>query len=123
MLVFDAVLSVISKIEALSSVYTPPPDIENWYRISAVRSRSAVSEDVTMENAPKESETERIGHESNLVQTGEEAVAAAIEESAVKSHDNVIVHFIDILGRVRRNKRLRKHDTNFREVFGRIVST
>ena len=96
-LVFDAVISVISKIEALGNSYVPPSDIEHWYRIRAVQPPVTGTEDVVMEDASALTATES-GVGSGANQT--EEASGSSEDSQMKSHDNVIVHFIDVLGMV-----------------------
>ena len=95
-LVFNAVVSVIGKIETLGNAYVPPKDIEHWYKIRVVQQRLEEADDVIMEDVP--ATPDHPPTESNAIQVDEPT--ASNEEPLPKSHENVVVDFIYILGRV-----------------------
>ena len=95
-LVFNAVVSVIGKIETLGNAYVPPKDIEHWYKIRVVQQRLEEADDVIMEDVP--ATPDHPPTESNAIQVDE--TTASNEEPLPKSHENVVVDFIYILGRV-----------------------
>jgi E3 ubiquitin-protein ligase HUWE1 len=91
--VFDAILACLSKIEDLGNAYEPPAHARQWYQLLPVPSTSGG--DVTMKDANDEP-----------VERGAEAQAeppilsSSIEDTSLKRHDNHLVNFIDVLGRV-----------------------
>jgi E3 ubiquitin-protein ligase HUWE1 len=93
-LVFDAIIAVISKMETLGEAFVPPSDIAHWYTIRAVQ--LSVPEDVVMEDVSGETTNEDTPSNSAAVHSED----TSNEDNASKSHDNVIVHAVDILGRV-----------------------
>lgn len=93
--VFEALKSTMSNIENLGLSYRIPKDILQWYQLIPVPVLAA-DVDVTMEEADSEA----------LVRPGtvaaEEPLLGETDseyEDAVKAHDNMVVSFIDILGR------------------------
>ena len=90
-LVFDAIISVISKLEAMGESFRPSSDIAHWYTIQGVQVPAA-AEDIDMQDAVSDTAPGR----SMAVQSDD----SLNDENSSKSHENVIVHAIDILGRV-----------------------
>jgi E3 ubiquitin-protein ligase HUWE1 len=96
--VFEAIKSTLSKIEDLGNAYVVPEDIRQWYKLVPVLG-SSTDQDVDMEVADSEgaggapaADSEQLGSASNDLAGG--------EDPALRSHDNVVVSFIDIVGRV-----------------------
>lgn len=95
--VFDSLRATLSKIEDLGNAFEPPEEARQWYKLLALSTVTpSPDDDVTMEDvqtagqaptpAPRTSEDKK--HSSSG------------EEGAQKAHDNHIVSFIDVLGRV-----------------------
>ncbi len=95
--VFDSLRATLSKIEDLGNAFEPPEEAKQWYKLLALSTATpSPDDDVTMEDvqtagqaptpAPRTSEDKK--HSSSG------------EEGAQKAHDNHIVSFIDVLGRV-----------------------
>jgi E3 ubiquitin-protein ligase HUWE1 len=88
--VFDALKATISKIEELGNTYEVPKDMRHWYYlVPASLPLSSSDGDVVMESV----ETETPEPSATHVQPDGDPES--------KNHDNHIVSFIDILGRVR----------------------
>ena len=101
MVVFDSLISTLRKIIDLGNAYVPPDDIKEWYILSSVVVPE--SEDVNMTGVETTDSAPLQTLESS---TAPRAVPTAAEEvtdedGQQKSHDNVIVSFIDVIGRVR----------------------
>lgn len=92
--VFNAIKATLSKIEDLGNAFIPPEDQKQWYCLVSVPPED---EDVQMVDAqnmdvPLPPPTSSpAGHKSD---------SKSEEGSTHKSHDNHIVSFIDVLGRV-----------------------
>ena len=96
--VFDALKSTLSRIEDLGASYSPPPDIKHWYQLVPV-STLPFDDDVTMQDdAAMES--------SGPIEVPQVAVEDIDDDNEdddstnPKSHDNIVVSYIDIVGRV-----------------------
>jgi E3 ubiquitin-protein ligase HUWE1 len=93
--VFEAIKSTLSKIEDLGNAYVVPKDMQQWYKLVPVSAASSADEDVDMEVAdsegaggPPATDSEQSGNDPT---NGEDP----------RSHDNLVVSFIDVVGRVR----------------------
>lgn len=97
--VFQAIAATLSKIEELGLQYEFPPESRHWYRLVPVPNVAAASTedgDVRMHDVPlptPASTDRRNGQDVDPTMQG-------AEETPSKSHDNHVVSFIDILGRV-----------------------
>jgi E3 ubiquitin-protein ligase HUWE1 len=94
--VFDALKSTLSRIEDLGASYSPPADIKHWYQLVPV-STLPFDDDVTMQD------------DAAMESPGPIEVPQAVEDidddnedddPNPKSHDNIVVSYIDIVGRV-----------------------
>jgi E3 ubiquitin-protein ligase HUWE1 len=97
--VFEALKSTLSRIEELGKAYVVPSDILHWYRLTPIpaSSESDAAMDVDEEEeAPESKETSETP--APIVGTEEEQTTE--EENPSKSHDNIIVSYFDVLGRV-----------------------
>ena len=98
--VFDALKSTLSRIEDLGSSYSPPADIKHWYQLVPVS--TSLDDDVTMQ--------EDAGMESPVSIDAPQVVVEDIDDDnedddpSAKSHDNIVVSYIDIVGRVSSQK-------------------
>jgi len=100
--VFDAIRSTLSNIEDLGMSFVCPTDIKQFYQLMPITSVAGdflLDEDITMQDDLRETieAPEEIAREPLL-----EAVDEDSDEDDVttKNHDNTVVSFIDILGRV-----------------------
>lgn len=93
--VFEALKSTMSNIENLGLSYRVPKDILQWYQLTPVPVLAA-DVDVTMEEA----DSEALARPSIVAAEEPLGEAESEYEDAVKAHDNMVVSFIDILGRV-----------------------
>ena len=102
--VFEAIKSTLSKIEDLGNTFTPSESTESWYRL--VRTTSTVpapaDEDVLMrssDNAPiDEAASESMGRPNALTMSLTDDM---LDESATgRSHENIIVSYLDVICRV-----------------------
>jgi E3 ubiquitin-protein ligase HUWE1 len=82
--VFDGVIAVLSKIEDLGNAYEPPEGIRQWYTLLPPKS-AASKDDVVMADAA--------GGSSEILSSPE-------NQQSPKSHENEIVSYIDVTGRV-----------------------
>jgi E3 ubiquitin-protein ligase HUWE1 len=100
--VFEAIKSTLSKIEDLGNAYVVPEDIQQWYKLVPV-SASVHDEDVVMDIADSEGAEEMTATDSE--QSGSTAndltQLSGGEDPALRSHDNMVVSFIDVVGRVK----------------------
>jgi Domain of Unknown Function (DUF913) len=101
--VFDALKATIAKIEELGSAYEVPGDLLHWYRLIPGSASAAFDGDVAMEDVESVAAASR----TNVTVQGEDMQADGpdnddVDEVATKNHDNHIVSFIDVLGRVSR---------------------
>ena len=103
--VFDALKSTLSRIEDLGASYSPPADIKRWYQLVPVS--TSLDDDVTMQ---EDAGTEDAGTESPVsIEVPQVAVEDIDDDNEdddpnAKSHDNIVVSYIDIVGRVSSQK-------------------
>lgn len=87
--VFEALKATMSKIEDLGNAYVPAKDVEQWYRL--VTTTPLSDTDVSMEDVqPVDTPATSSSPDSE----------PSSEETPSKSHDNHLVSFIDVFGRV-----------------------
>jgi E3 ubiquitin-protein ligase HUWE1 len=100
--VFDAIKSTLSKIEDLGNAYVVSEDIQHWYKLVPV-STSSFDEDVDMDATGSEIVGEG-GPAADSDQSGSSSddllQPLSGEDPALRVHDNIIVSFIDVIGRV-----------------------
>jgi len=94
--VFDTVRSTLSKIEDLGSAYAVQDSIKSWYRLlpPSPPLQQASSVDVVMEAG--DSGTEQ---PPALLTASNESIPD--DDASSKSHENIVISFIDVLCRVR----------------------
>lgn len=95
--VFEALKSTLSRIEDLGASYSPPVDIKHWYQLVPV-STLPCDDDVTMQDdaameSPGPIEASQVAVE-DIDDDNED------DDPNPKSHDNIVVSYIDIVGRV-----------------------
>jgi E3 ubiquitin-protein ligase HUWE1 len=100
--VFDAIRSTLSNIEDLGMTFVCPTDIKQFYRlmpITDVANDLSLDDDITMQDDLRETTeaTEEIAQEPLLEAADEDTDE---DDITAKNHDNTVVSFIDILGRV-----------------------
>ena len=92
--VFDPSIATLEKVEELGTSFIPPENIQHFYRLSM---NAATSEDVDMrDEVPVPATTEAAASETR----SENESAAAQDESQTRTHDNLIINFIDVIRRV-----------------------
>lgn len=102
--VFEALKSTLSKIEDLGNAFQVPESIKRWYQLVPVPPKASPGDgDIPMEDV----ETTGTAVTSDQVtEQSEDNTADADnsydEDPATKAHDNNVVSFIDIMGRVSR---------------------
>ncbi|KAI5123932.1 hypothetical protein M0805_006347 [Coniferiporia weirii] len=95
--VFSSLISTLRKIEELGLAYEPPNDIRQFYTLSITRT-PAQAEDVAMDDvqttpAPLESSL------ADAATTSNEELGSTAEELQTKAHDNIVINYIDAIGR------------------------
>ena len=103
--VFEAIKSTLSKIENLGNTFTPSESTESWYglvRTTASAIQAPVDEDVPMrpsDTAPSdEAASESTGRANALVVSLADDI---LDETATgRSHDNIVVSYLDVICRV-----------------------
>lgn len=95
--VFDALKSTLSRIEDLGASYSPPADIKHWYQLVPISTLPS-DDDVTMQDdaameSPGPAEVPQVAVE-DIDDDSED------DDQNGKSHDNIVVSYIDIVGRV-----------------------
>jgi E3 ubiquitin-protein ligase HUWE1 len=100
--VFEAIKSTLGKIEDLGNAYVVSEDIQQWYKLVPV-SASILDEDVVMDIADSEGVEGTAGTDSEQSgSTGNDPTQlSGGEDPALRAHDNMVVSFIDVVGRVR----------------------
>lgn len=95
--VFVAVKATMSKIEELGNAYTPPNEIKHMYRLQPTLPAPSATP-ATEAEAPMEvdSATTAVGTEA---QTPAEPTPAR-EDLHNKPHENIIISYIDVFGKV-----------------------
>lgn len=95
--VFDSLKSTLGKIECLGNAYTPAEDIQHWYQLMITPTTSTVDSDVIMEDVDTVQDTDA----SPTGGVNNETPGPFNDETASKPHDNLVVSFMSVLGRVR----------------------
>lgn len=94
--VFDAIKQTMAKIEELGNAYQVPDENKHWYVLRPTRTVGAgvgTSDiDVDMDSSVQAS--------SSTAAAEPESTPHFFDDSSFKSHDNVIVSFIDVFGKV-----------------------
>lgn len=106
--VFEALRTTLGKIEELGADWRVSQDVREWYQLvpvssEAVEPATMYDEDMIMDDAGSEGATEAETSGSASATTAQSGVAPSlvVEDPPLRSHDNVIVSFIDVIGRVR----------------------
>ena len=102
--VFDAIRSTLSNIEDLGMSIVCPTDVKQFYQlipVTGITGDQLLDDDITMQEQDEVRETIEAPEEN----AQEPLLEAADEDTdeddiAAKNHDNTVVSFIDILGRV-----------------------
>jgi E3 ubiquitin-protein ligase HUWE1 len=100
--VFESLKSTLSKIEELGSSYVAPPDLQQWYILMPLTPGSNPDGDVQMEDIqPTDAVLTKGASElSEVLPEVPKSADEAVEDAALKGHDNTIVSYIDVIGRV-----------------------
>lgn len=100
--VFEALKSTLSKIEDLGNDFVPSEATQQWYKLVPVAAPASADLDVPMEDVESTDPTAPLSTsalEGVEVPKVETSTSSSTDESQ-KAHDNHVVSFIDILGRV-----------------------
>lgn len=96
--VFEALKSTLSRIEDLGWSYVPTANIKQWYQLVPVSAPTSEDNDVTMSDDIQKPSVDVVAGDLNP----ESADVDEIEdEDSTKNHDNIVVSYIDVVGRVR----------------------
>ena len=94
--VFEAMKSMLGRIEELGNTYNVSKDLRHWYHLQSTTppadAEAAMDVDEGDASASKEGSAVPDLHGDDDLQD---------EEDSSKIHDNLIVQYIDVLGRVR----------------------
>jgi E3 ubiquitin-protein ligase HUWE1 len=95
--VFEAIKSTLSKIEEMGSEFEVPKKIKPWYRLVPEvevekTEPGETSRDIVMGDVPTDPSSSLDAATSG---------SFVVEEQGPRAHDNIIVSFIDVFGRVR----------------------
>jgi E3 ubiquitin-protein ligase HUWE1 len=103
--VFDAVRSTLGRIEDLGNAYTVPTDIRHWYQLVPETTVVVPQQESTEGDIAMDVDSELVAAGSadtaGIIDETSSEAAGEKEDSSIKSHDNHIVSFIDVVGRVR----------------------
>lgn len=99
--VFEALKSALGRIEDLGMSYTPAANIKQWYQLVPVAVTTSGDGDITMQD----DSVQEVSSEGNLEKPAEKATSQANDDEAeedesLKNHDNIVVSYIDVIGRV-----------------------
>lgn len=94
--VFSSLRSTLTRIEELGMDYSPPDDIKHWYNLVPVLEVKSVDGDVPMSVEPPSDTSENVSPTNAQVNEGNDD-----DETNNKIHDNIIVSYVDVVGRVR----------------------
>lgn len=95
--VFEALKSTLSRIEDLGWSYVPTANIKQWYQLVPVSVATSGDSDVTMSDDDQQTPTEPIAGESIPAPVDADENE---DEDISKNHDNIVVSYIDVIGRV-----------------------
>ena len=99
--VFEAIKSTLTQLENIGMTYTPPADIKQWYQLVPLSTEHPLAEDVTMQDVmPALTEVEEVAATTGLEDAAGSQSGSDQDEHEGKGHDNIIVSYIDVLGRV-----------------------
>ena len=115
--VFEAIKSTLSKIEDLGSTFTPPDGTESWYglaRTSASAPQAPADDDVMMRSSDTvpvdEAASEPTGRQDLLTISLTDDLLD--ENASGRSHENIIVSYLDVICRVIRFSILLRRELN-----------
>lgn len=96
--VFEAIKHTMAKIEELGNAYQVPDENKHWYVLQPTKTSGA---GVGTSDIDIDMDASTQAGSSGVAASAEpEATPHLFEDSSFKSHDNVIVSFIDVLGKV-----------------------
>lgn len=101
--VFDAIRSTLSNIEDLGMSFVCPTDVKQFYQLIPITGTAdlLLDDDITMQDDLRETaEAPEENAQEPLLEAADEDTDE--DDIAAKNHDNTVVSFIDILGRVGR---------------------
>ena len=117
--VFDSLQATLSRIEDLGASYAPPADIERWYHLMPTSVVSHSDGDVVMQDET----SDNVVSLQSLPATSTSEVPEEEAEEESKGHDNIVVSYVDIVGRVGYIIRTPSPTYLFFIVFRRFLST
>ena len=94
--VFEALKSTLGRIEELGNTYTVPTDLTHWYHLQSTTPHADAEASMDID----ETETPASKEGSAAPDLYGDDDQKDEEENLSKTHDNLIVTYIDILGRV-----------------------
>ena len=105
--VFEAIKSTLSKIEDLGNTFTPPESTESWYglvRTSTSTGQTPADDDVLMRTSDPAPIDEAASESTSRPNAPTVSLTDdALDESTTgRSHENIIVSYLDVICRVSR---------------------
>ncbi|KAH9485384.1 E3 ubiquitin-protein ligase ptr1 [Psilocybe cubensis] len=102
--VFEALKSVLGRIEDFGMSYSPTPNIKQWYQLVPMAPTTSVDDDVTMQDDSLPEKLSGISPQKASEKTTEKATSLVNddeieEDESLKNHDNIVVSYIDVVGR------------------------
>jgi E3 ubiquitin-protein ligase HUWE1 len=97
--VFDALKSTLSKVEELGNAFEPDAESRQWYMLTPVMESASGSEDAPMEDIQ---DSVFVPTEPSEALRNDGTSSSSGDDPSARPHDNTIVSFIDVLGRVSR---------------------
>jgi E3 ubiquitin-protein ligase HUWE1 len=103
--VFEAIKSTLSKIEDLGNMFTPSESTESWYglvRTAASTTQASVDEDVLMRSSDTAASDEAASESTGRANALTISLADDIldETASGRSHENIVVSYLDVICRV-----------------------
>lgn len=98
-IVFNSVISTLKKIEMLGKEFVPASDIQQYYLLGLNTQTSSPpkADDVPMEEVHATSSSAEA--QQPPVPEADADELSATEESQAKTHDNLVINYIDVVGR------------------------
>lgn len=106
--VFGAIKTTLARIQEMGNAYEPQESIKAWYRLSvqtaaSISSQAGPDGDIAMESADSNtSQQSRAVPVESEPNASVETFPFSRDENATRAHDNLIISFIDVFCKVRR---------------------
>jgi E3 ubiquitin-protein ligase HUWE1 len=99
--VFQSLKSTLSKVEHLGNAFEAKGELAQWYKLSTMEESAIADDAMRMEDVQiSDPYAPRASGEPSGVQRNDSATSSGGDDQNLRSHDNTVVSFIDVLGRV-----------------------